>query len=182
MVSDRKPEQITRPVRDLISKGIELKQGEVDGINTKEQTVVADGELLSYDYLVIALGAVLVPEAINGLKESAHTFYTFNGSMKLRNALESFQEGIISIVVCGMPYKCPGAPYEGAMLIAEHFKQRGIHKQVNINLYTPEPQPMPVAGPDLGKAVTDMLESKGISYHPFHQLLSVDTQKKTIIR
>jgi len=80
-----------------------------------------------------------------------------------------------------MPYKCPGAPYEGAMLIADHFIQRGLQDKVQVELYTPEPQPMPVAGPELGMAVTDMLTSKGITYNPLHQLTSVDGKNGELI-
>jgi hypothetical protein len=37
-----------------------------------------------------------------------------------------FKEGKIAFVVCSLPYKCPGAPHEGAMLIADYFQRRGI--------------------------------------------------------
>ncbi len=181
MVGDREPEQITRPVKDMVPPGVELKHGEVSGISTAKQTVEVNGQSLSYDYLVIALGAGLIPGAIDGLKESAHTFYSFDGAQKFRQALESFHEGTVAVVVSAMPYKCPGAPYEGAMLISDHFKRRGLQDRVKVHLYTPEPQPMPVAGPDLGKAVIDMLMSKGVTFHPLHQLTSVEAQKSKLI-
>ncbi len=180
MVGDREPEQITCPVRDLVPPGVELMHGKVNGINTANQTIEVGDQQLSYDYLVIALGSDLDPGAIDGLKESAHTFYSFDGSKKLRQALESFHEGTVNVVVSAMPYKCPGAPYEGAMLIADHFKQRGLQDKVDVHLYTPEPQPMPVAGPDLGNAVVEMLETKGVTYHPLHQLSSVDPQNEKL--
>lgn len=181
MVGDREPHQITRPVRDLVRPGVDLKHGAVSAINPTDQTVEVDGERLSYDHLLIALGADLLPDKIDGLKESAHTFYTFDGSKKLRQALESFSEGTVVVVVGAMPYKCPGAPYEGVMLIADHFRQRGLQDQVKVRLYTPEPQPMPAAGPDLGNAVTEMLASKGVTYHPLHQLASVDGQNGKLV-
>lgn len=113
MVGDREPRKITRPVRDLVLPGVDLKHGEIGGISPADQTVEVDGESLSYDHLVVALGADLTPEAIDGLKESAHTFYSFDGSKKLHQALESISEGTVVVVVSAMPYKCPGAPYEG---------------------------------------------------------------------
>ena len=176
MVGDREPRQITRPVQDLLQPGVDLKHGEISGISSVDQTVEVDGESLSYDHLVIALGADLFPDAVVGLKESAHTFYSFEGAKKLRQALESFREGTVAVVVSAMPYKCPGAPYEGAMLIADYFRRLGLKDKVKVCFYTPEPQPMPVAGPELGKAVTEMLVSNGIACHPLHQLTSVDAQ------
>lgn len=60
------------------------------------------------------------------------------------------------------------------MLIADYFRRRGLSPKVKIDLYTPESQPMPVAGPQLGEAVRGMLHAKGIDFHPLHKLTSVD--------
>ena len=79
-----------------------------------------------------------------------------------------------------MPYKCPGAPHEGAMLIEDFLKSKGIREKVEISLFTPEPQPLPVAGPELGNAVKGMLEKKGIRFHPSMQFNSVDTKSKQL--
>ena len=76
----------------------------------------------------------------------------------------------MAVVVSALPYKCPGAPHEGAMLIADFFRRRGLRDRVEVHLFTPEPQPMPVAGPVLGDAVRQMLEAKGIAFHPLHKL------------
>jgi sulfide:quinone oxidoreductase len=60
------------------------------------------------------------------------------------------------------------------MLIADYFRRRGLSSKVEIHLFTPESQPMPVAGPQLGEAVRGMLHAKGIDFHPLHKLTSVD--------
>lgn len=60
------------------------------------------------------------------------------------------------------------------MLIADYFRRRGLSGKVEIHLFTPEPQPMPVAGPQLGEAVRGMLRSKGIEFHPLHKLNAVN--------
>lgn len=122
----------------------------------------------------MALGADLVPGAIPGLADASQTFFTFEGATRLRDTLKSFSGGRIAAVVSAMPYKCPGAPHEGAMLIADHFRRRGLSSKVEIHLFTPEPQPMPVAGPQLGEAVREILQGKGIEFHPLHKLASVD--------
>jgi sulfide:quinone oxidoreductase len=109
------------------------------------------------------------------MMEGAHTFYTFEGAVKLRTALQSLGSGKVAVVVSGLPYKCPGAPHEGAMLIADTFKKRGHSDKVEVHLFTPEPQPMPVAGPALGEAVEQMLRSRGVHFHPLHKLTGVDT-------
>lgn len=133
---------------------------------------------IGFDYLVIALGAELAPEFIPGFAEGAFSFYTFEETQRLQPALEKFEGGNVSLVVSALPYKCPGAPHEAAMLIADYFRKRGLKNKVNVHLYTPEPQPMPVAGPQLGEAVKQMLTSKEIAFHPLHKLVSVDAQNQ----
>ncbi|WP_165802785.1 NAD(P)/FAD-dependent oxidoreductase [Dehalogenimonas alkenigignens] len=178
MTSDRTPEQVARPLSQLLRNGVELVLGKVSRIDPEKRRVEVGGHTLDYDYLVVALGADLKPEAIPGLKEGAYTFYTLEGTIALRDALRRFEGGKIAVVVSAMPYKCPGAPHEAAMLINDFFRQR--HKAAEIHLFTPEPQPLPVAGPQLGEMVRQMLESKSITFHPKYKLTSVDSQLKVI--
>jgi sulfide:quinone oxidoreductase len=180
MIGERKPDEITRPLRSLVHRDVEIVFAEVEGIEIQNRKVITTKNSLTYDYLVVALGAELSYESIQGLKD-AHTFYSFDGAKKLKEALERFDGGKIVIVVCSVPYKCPGAPHEGAMLISDYFKRRGIRNKVEIHLYTPEPQPMPVAGPNLGSAVKQMLEERGIAFHSLHKLLAVDSDNKKLI-
>ena len=87
-----------------------------------------------------------------------------------------FNGGKIAVVVSSLPFKCPAAPYEAAMLVASYIKDHGLSDKTKISLYTPEPGPMPVAGKELSSAVRQMLEAKGIHYFPEHQLNSVSDQ------
>ena len=174
MTEDREPDQIRRPLAGLLRRGVELVQAEVLGIDPVHRKVTTCPAEIVYDHLIVALGADLAPEAIPGLADASQTFFTFDGATRLRDGLKAFQGGRIAVVVSAMPYECPGAPHEGAMLIADYFRRRGLSSKVEIHLFTPEPQPMPVAGPQLGEAVRGMLQSKGIEFHPLHKLSAVD--------
>ena len=174
MTGDRQPQQATRELRDLLTPGIEVIEAEVRAIDVNTGHVETSGQTLVYDDLVIALGAELAPDAMPGLAEAAHSFYSLEGAARLQRALGAFTGGTIALVVSALPYKCPGAPHEGAMLLADVFRQRGLQAKVEIHLFTPEPQPMPVAGPGLGDAVRRMLEERGIVFHPLHKLTAVE--------
>jgi len=176
MIGDRRREEITRDVRALARPGIEVIEGEALAISPAERKVETSAGPLNYDYLIIALGAELAPEMIPGLAEASHSFYTLDGAAQLHEALNSFSGGTVAIAISGLPYKCPGAPHEGAMLIADFFRRRGMRNKVDIHLFTPEPQPLPVAGPQLGEAVRQMLETKGVTFHPAHKLTALDPQ------
>jgi sulfide:quinone oxidoreductase len=180
MTGDREPHQIRRPLAGLLRRGVELVQAEVLGIDPVQRKVRTSAAEIAYDHLIVALGADLAPGAIPGLAEASQTFFTFEGATRLRDTLKSFSGGRIAVVVSAMPYKCPGAPHEGAMLIADYFRRRGLSSKVEIHLFTPESQPMPVAGPQLGEAVRRMLHAKGINFHPLHKLTSVDPGAREI--
>jgi len=174
MTGDREPNQVRRPLAGLLRRGVELVPAEVLGIELVQRKVRTSAAEIAYDHLIVALGADLAPGAIPGLADASQTFFTFEGATRLWDTLKSFSGGRIAVVVSAMPYKCPGAPHEGAMLIADYFRRRGLSAKVEIHLFTPESQPMPVAGPQLGEAVRGMLHAKGIDFHPLHKLTSVD--------
>ncbi|MEW6051789.1 MAG: FAD/NAD(P)-binding oxidoreductase [Candidatus Zixiibacteriota bacterium] len=180
MTGDRQSDRITRPIKSLLRPGVEFVHANVSAIDTERSRVEMEKGSLSYDYLVVAVGAELSPESVPGLHEAAHTFYTLNGASRLHGTLREFHAGRIAVVIASTPYKCPGAPLEGAMLIADYVRRNGRRERVAIDLYTPEPQPMPVAGPVLGNAVLNMLKSRSIEYHPLHKLVSVDPQKRQV--
>ena len=180
MTGDRRPEQIARDVRQLVRPGVEVIVAEAQAIDLANRRVQTSVQSVNYDYLIIALGADLAPEAIPGLAEGAHTYYTFDGAAKLRDALQAFNGGKVAVVVSALPYKCPGAPHEGAMLIADTLRKRGLRNKSEAHLFTPEPQPMPVAGPVLGDAVKQMLTDKAVAFHPLHKLTAVNASAREL--
>ena len=176
MTGKRQPNAITRDLTRLERKGIEVVAGEVECIDLARRTVAVAGRELSYDYLIVALGAELAPDAVPGLAE-AHSFYHLAGAQRLRDALASFEGGRIALVVTGLPYKCPAAPYEGAMLLESYFHRRHLRHKMEVTIYTPEPSPLPVAGPALGEAVQELLAHKGIAAHFSTQLTAVEDSR-----
>ncbi len=180
MTGDRRPDAIVRNLDALLRPGVEFVEAEVVSLELGARRVGTSGGTLDYDHLVIALGAELAPHLIPGLVETAQTFYTLDGAARLRPTLESFAGGTIAVVVSSLPYKCPGAPHEGAMLVADYFRRQG-RRGVEVHLFTPEPQPMPVAGPELGAAVRQMLEARAVAFHPLHKLTAVRPESRELL-
>ncbi len=180
MTGYRTSKQITKNIRSLVRHGIDVVVEEVTTIDCIKKIVTTKESSFNYDYLIIALGADLRSKLIPGLPNNAHTFYTLDGARKLHEALKDFKGGDIALVVSSMPYKCPGAPHEAAMLISTFLQRQSQSQKVNIHLFTPEPQPMPVAGPQLGEALKQMIESRGIKFYPLHKLVSADAEKNEL--
>ncbi|MBI2935256.1 MAG: NAD(P)/FAD-dependent oxidoreductase [Chloroflexi bacterium] len=176
----RQPHQITRRLPRLLGSGIEFVQGQVEGIDSKAGKVKTSSGELSYDYLVVALGADMAYQAVPGLFPAAHSFYELDQAVRLRDALASFQGGRVAILIAGVPYKCPAAPHEAAMLLDYHFRRRGLRQRVEVNLFTPEPQPMPVAGSAVGGPVQRLYQERGVGFHPGHRLNSIDAERREL--
>jgi len=181
MTGDRRAAQITRDLRTLVPRRVEVVQAEARSIDWSHQRVETEGRAIPYDYLVIALGAELAPEAIPGLAETAQTFYTLEGAERLRAALGHFTGGTVAVVVSAMPYKCPGAPHEGAMLLGDFFRRRGLRDKVELHLFTPELQGYAGGGARAGAAVGGMLEGRGIAFHPSHKLTAVHPEARELV-
>jgi len=180
MLGWRTPDQIRRPIARLARRGIEVVRGNVERIDPARRAVVVNGQEQIADYLVISLGAELAPETIPGLVQAGHNLYSLAGAQAMSAARANFQRGRLVLLVSAMPFKCPAAPYEAAMLLEDDCRRRGVRAAVSIDVYTPEPGPMPVAGPEVSKQVRQMIESKGIVYHPEHSVTQVDAGKKRI--
>lgn len=180
MTGARRSEQIVRPLDRLANKGVEVIRGHVESIDPEHHQATVSGTTYSCDYMVIALGAELAPESIPGLPETGHSFYTLEGAQQLHEAFRRFDSGRVVVLTAAPAYKCPAAPYEAAMLLEADLRQRRIRDQVQIDFYAAEPGPMGVAGPEVSAAVRRMVEDKGISYHPEHQVVSVEPEARVL--
>lgn len=180
MTGDRTPEKISRPLSRLSRKGIEIVRGEIERVDAARREVVVDGTTLGGDFMVIALGAELAPELVPGLAEAGHTFYTLAGAQGLHEALGAFKGGRLVVLTAAPLYKCPAAPYEAAMLLEGHLRKRKLRDATQLALYAAEPGPMGVAGPEVSKQVRQLVEAKGVSYHPEHQVKAVDPAARTL--
>ncbi len=181
MTGRRRSEEITRPLRDLLDPGVELIQAEVTAFVLDEKSVRIGTDDLAYDYLVVALGAELDPEALPGFAASAHSFFGLEGARTLWSEVQRFEGGRVAVLVSSLPYKCPAAPYEAALLLDDALRRRGVRDRCRIDVYTPEPLPMPVAGPAMGQSVVAMLSEKEIGFHPGRQVTAVDAASREMV-
>ncbi len=173
--------QVEKDLSSLNKKGIEFVRGEVAAIDPDGGRVTVDGKDMGYDHLVVSLGADLDPGSIPGLTRAGHNIYTVDGLTQAHQELTKFNGGRIVIAICRMPYKCPAAPYEAALIIDKMLRSRGVREKTEIEIVTWEPAPMPVAGPIMGQAVLSMMEPGGISYKPNSTINSVDPETKQVL-
>jgi sulfide:quinone oxidoreductase len=180
MAGQRKLSAISRPLSRLQRKGIEVVTAEVERIEPDTRELVAGGQRIAADFLLLALGADLAPETVPGLAEAGFNLYSPEGVLSIREAVARFEGGRLVVLTAAPAYKCPAAPYEAALLLEAECRRRGLRERTDIALYAAEPGPMGVAGPEVSKAVRQMVESRGIAYHPQHQVAAVGVPERRL--
>jgi sulfide:quinone oxidoreductase len=179
LTGERRPEQISVELGRLRRRGIELIEAEARGLDTDARRVETSAGPIGYDRLVLAPGAELAPDLLPGFREAALNVYTLDGAVAANRALEGFTGGRLVVLVSRLPYKCPAAPYETALLSEALLRKRGVDASVEV--YTPEPFPMPTAGAEVGTAVRSLLEQRGIRFHPEQTVEQIDPGPRELV-
>jgi sulfide:quinone oxidoreductase len=178
------PEDIIKPIKDFIPKGVSLINDAIDRIVPEENLVkMVNGDQLHYDVLIIATGAKIAPEEISGMKgegwqKDVFDFYTFEGSLALRNKLRTWEGGKLVVHITEMPIKCPVAPLEFAFLSDSYFINKKMRDKVEITYVTP------LGGAFTKPKATDrlqhLLDEKNIHIVSDFAIESVDNDAKVI--
>ncbi len=163
-----------RPLKPITKKGIDFINEEVVKIDPQKKTVSTKLRELPYDYLIISLGVELAPELIPGLSEHGLSLYEINDVPKIREALKKMKSGILVMAIMRMPYKCPPAPFEAALLLRSMLQDFGTSEAVQIDFYSPAPITLPAAGPQVSDELLQLLISKNINFHGSHKTVSVE--------
>ena len=180
LAGTRRPRQLTRPMSRMVPRGVEHVVGSVTAFAPDRQEVVTTAGELHYERLVVALGATTHPEALDGFAEGAHDLYSAAGASDGHEALSTIRKGRLVVMVSSMPFKCPAAPYEAAFIAEAMLRKRGVRDAVSVEVVTPEPLPMPPAGPALGHRVAAMLADRNIVYRPGTSVESVDPKDRVL--
>jgi sulfide:quinone oxidoreductase len=177
-------ENLIKPMKDVIPSGCNFIQDEVVSLNFDENYVeTKGGQRLEYDYLVLATGAKLVLEEIEGLAENlgkngVHTFYTLEGAIKLKEALEEFESGDFVTVQAPIPFKCPGAPIKFTLLADDYFRRKGIRNKVNIT--TTSALPAIFSREPYASKLNEMFKDRNITAKGGFTPSEIDPEEKVI--
>lgn len=179
-----KREDVTKPKQNFMPAGVEIIYNNIEKIEAGENKILLEnGEVITYDILIIATGTRINPEETPGLKgdlwhNKIFDFYTVEGSLALSNFFKSWEGGELVINVADNPIKCPVAPLEFAFFADAFFTERGMRDKVNITFVTP------LSGaftkPRASKLLGGLLEEKNINLITDYFLGEVDNNKQVI--
>ncbi len=161
----RQFESSKRSLQSVTKKGIEFVNEAVILIDPNQKRVKTTTKEFSYDYLIIAVGVELAPERISGLATHSMILYDIEHVPKIRQKILDMKAGRLVFAITGMPYKCPPAPFEAALIINTMLKEMGKRNTISIDFYSTAPITLPAAGPEVSKQLLDLLESENIKFH-----------------
>ena len=164
-------------LNELPKKQINFIKDEIIEINPENNFIKTKSKNISFDFLIISMGAVLAPEKISGLIENGFNLYDHNQLNEINQKLNKIESGKIAIVIMGMPYKCPPAPFEASLLVDSMLRKRGIRDSVQIDFYSPAPITLPAAGPEVSKKILDLVNSEKITFHNSEKIKRVESKK-----
>lgn len=127
-----------RPTAHYIPEGVDWLQTRVTGFRPEEHQVeLADGRVLQWQQLVVALGIQLQWERIKGLSEamghdgvcSNYSYDTVNSTW---DALQRFDGGNAIFTFPPTAMKCAGAPQKIMWLAEDYLRKHGKRDRANV--------------------------------------------------
>ena len=181
LTGERTLEEGRRDRALLEKKGVRFVRAEVENVDLDGRSVATDAGSFSYDYLVVALGAELAPELVPGFREGALNLYDPDQVLRINLELSGFAKGRVVVLISGMPFKCPPAPYEATMLMDDMLRRRGVRDSFELDVFTAEPMPVPIAGAVNSARLQGWLKEKGIGLHVNHKPVRIDAGSREVL-
>ena len=167
-------EEGTRSRALLDRPGVSFLQREIVSIDPAARSVETDAGPLDGDFMVVALGAVPRPDLVPGLSEYGHDVWDPRNVPAAAAALDGLTEGRIAIVIAGVPYTCPPAPYECVMLLDDYLRTSGLRGDIDLVVTMVKPLLMPNAGVEGSTWLARELDARGIEHHTGREVERVE--------
>jgi sulfide:quinone oxidoreductase len=174
------PKEVRLPYRSFVKPGVRFVQRIVTGIDPVARRVTTDDGVFEADFIVLALGAEYDIAATPGLAEAGHEFYTIAGAERVREAIPDFRRGRAVVGVCGLPFKCPPAPSEAALLLHDDLVERGVRDDCEIVIVVPAETPVPPS-PDTSQALLTEFAEHDVRFLPNRRVSSLDPARRTAV-
>jgi sulfide:quinone oxidoreductase len=148
------------PLADIAADvGAELIYGELARVNAPDHVAITGtGQLLSYDALLVAVGAGSEPALRRVLTWTPETDAELFGGL-LRDLDDGYLKRVAFVVPPGVAWALPA--YELALMTAWQAWGMG-HDDVQVTIYTPEDAPLGLFGTQATVAIRHDLEEAGV--------------------
>ena len=178
-------EESERDEADYIPEGCTwIKEAVSSFVPKGNKVVLANGEEVEYEYLIVAAGIQIDWHKIKGLKDSLGkngvcSNYSFATVDKTWEYLRNLSKGRAVFTQPPMPIKCAGAPQKIAYLAEDYLRKKGIRNQVEVDFHLAGPRIFGVA--KYRNALEKVLKRKEMNPNYNSNLVEIDGDKKVAI-
>jgi len=175
--------QSGRPMESLLPKGANWLKDSVASFEPANNRLVTEGgDVVNYEFLVVAMGLELRYEKIKGLPEAFDTpgvgsNYSVKYVEKTQKAIEDFKGGNALFTFPNSPIKCAGAPQKIMYLAEETFRKKGI--QANIHYHSSLAVLFGVK--KYADALWEVVKGRGINVHLRQHLVEIKPETKEAV-
>lgn len=169
--------QSARPMSSVLPASAEWIKDKVVGFNPDSNTVeVKNGDIIQYDFLVVAMGLQLNYGDIEGLQEALETpgvgsNYHPKYVGKTLEAIRNFKSGNAVFTFPNTPIKCAGAPQKIMYLTERLLQNDGRRAKADIHYYSPLQVIFGVK--KYAETLLDIVEQRNINVHLRMNLVQV---------
>jgi sulfide:quinone oxidoreductase len=151
--------------------GAQLRNGSLAEVaDSAREAVTAEGDRLSYDALVVAIGAGSEPALRRAITWTPETDDEVYGGL-LRDIEEGYSKRVAFVVPIGAAWPLPA--YELALMTAWQAESMG-RDDLEITIYTPEGAPLEVFGTAASAALREDLDAVGVKVETAAHVLASD--------
>jgi len=128
----------TKPMKDVLPKNADWIKSKVVSFDPDNSRLSTDeGDEISYEYLVIAMGMQLRYEDVKGLTDALETpgvcsNYRVDLCSKTYQCAQDFKEGNAIFTFPNTPIKCAGAPQKIMYMTDYNLRQMGKRDKANV--------------------------------------------------
>lgn len=179
-------EESMRNEADFIPPGVTWIQEYVSAFEPDQNRVVLrNGDALTYDYVVVALGIQIDWDKVKGLREALAerngvcSNYSYDTVDRTWENIRSFRGGVAVFTQPSTPIKCGGAPQKIAYLADDHFRRAGVRDRSTIKFFSGSATIFSVK--KYADALTNVYRRKGIEAHFQHELIEINHRRKEAV-
>eukprot|EP00092_Neocalanus_flemingeri_P008891 GFUD01009566.1.p1 GENE.GFUD01009566.1~~GFUD01009566.1.p1 ORF type:complete len:447 (+),score=127.42 GFUD01009566.1:93-1433(+) len=175
--------QSGRPMDSLLPKAASWLRDSVTGFEPENNRLVTEsGDVVNYEFLVVAMGLQLRYDKIKGLPEAFDTpgvgsNYSVKYVEKTQKAIQEFKGGNALFTYPNSPIKCPGAPQKIMYLAEETFRSKGI----SANIQYRSSLGVIFACKKYADALWEVVKGRGINVHLRQHLVEIKTDTKEAV-
>ncbi|MCS6841772.1 MAG: NAD(P)/FAD-dependent oxidoreductase [Roseiflexus sp.] len=179
-------EESVRNEADFIPPGVTWIQEYVSAFEPDQNRVVLrNGDSLTYEYLVVALGIQIDWDKVKGLREALAerngvcSNYSYDTVDRTWENIRSFKGGVAVFTQPSTPIKCGGAPQKIAYLADDYFRRAGVRDRSTIKFFSGSATIFSVK--KYADALTNVYRRKGIEAHFQHELVEINHRQKEAV-